>query len=158
MTRQRKIMGRGRVKLMLKHGRIKTLPGVLHIPKLPRNLISVSKLDDAGLNTVFGKNTCKMVRGAMVLMRDFGVELYTSCWEALILMCVTVLLPLSREMKEERSILSQKRRPCCAIKDWGILEKRAFENYTVKVWLKVWLIEIWILISMNIAYMVNRND
>jgi hypothetical protein len=64
-----KIMGRGRVKLLLKDGRIRTLPGVLHIPKLSRSLISVSKLDDAGVDTVFGKNTCKMVRGAMVLMR-----------------------------------------------------------------------------------------
>jgi hypothetical protein len=64
-----KIMGRGRVKLLLKDGRIRTLPGVLHIPKLARSLISVSKLDDAGVDTIFGKNTCKMVRGAMVLMR-----------------------------------------------------------------------------------------
>jgi hypothetical protein len=64
-----KIMGCGRVKLLLKDGRIRTLPGVLHIPKLSRSLISVSKLDDAGVDTVFGKNTCKMVRGEMVLMR-----------------------------------------------------------------------------------------
>jgi hypothetical protein len=56
-----KILGRGRVKLLLKDGSIITLPGVLHIPKLARSLISVSKLDDAGVDTVFGKNTCKMV-------------------------------------------------------------------------------------------------
>jgi hypothetical protein len=56
-----KIMGRGRVKLLLKYGRIRTLPWVLHIPKLARSLIYVSKLDDAGVNTVFGKNTCNMV-------------------------------------------------------------------------------------------------
>jgi hypothetical protein len=64
-----KILGRGRVKLLLKYGRIRTLPGVLHIPKLSKSLISVSKLDDAGVDTVFGKNTCNMVQGAMVLMR-----------------------------------------------------------------------------------------
>jgi hypothetical protein len=64
-----KIMGHGRVKLLLKDGRIRTLPGVLHIPKLARIPISVSKLDDAGVNIVFGKNTCKMVQGAIVLMR-----------------------------------------------------------------------------------------
>jgi hypothetical protein len=67
-----KILGRGRVKLLLKDGRIRTLLGVLHIPKVARSLIYVSKLDDAGMDTVFGKNTCKMVRGAMVLMR--GVQ------------------------------------------------------------------------------------
>jgi hypothetical protein len=56
-----KILGRGKVKLLLKDGRIRTLPGVLHIPKLSRSLISVSKMDDVGVDTVFGKNTCKMV-------------------------------------------------------------------------------------------------
>jgi hypothetical protein len=113
-----KIMGRGRVKLLLKDGRIRTLPGVFHIPKLARSLIYVSKLDDAGVDTVFGKDTCKMVRGEMVLMRGVsGVELYTSCWEALILMGVTVLLSLSREIKKTRPILSLERRPCCGIKD-----------------------------------------
>jgi hypothetical protein len=66
-----KIMGLGRVKLLLKYGRIRTLSGVLHIPKLARSLISVSKLDDAGVDTVLGKGTCKMVQGSMVLMRAF---------------------------------------------------------------------------------------
>jgi hypothetical protein len=62
-------MVHGRVKFLLKYGRIGTLPEVLYIPKLARHLIFVSKLDDAGVDIVFGKNTCKMVRGAMVLMR-----------------------------------------------------------------------------------------
>jgi hypothetical protein len=52
-----KIMGHGRVKLLLKDQRIRTLPGVLHIPKLARSLISVSNLDDTGVDTVLGKGT-----------------------------------------------------------------------------------------------------
>ena len=36
-----------------------------------RSLISVSKLEAAGVDTVLGKVICKMVRGAMVLMRGF---------------------------------------------------------------------------------------
>ena len=56
-----KILGCGRVKLLLKDGRIRTLPRVLHIPKLARSLISVSKMEDAGVDIVFGKGTCKMV-------------------------------------------------------------------------------------------------
>jgi hypothetical protein len=56
-----KILGCGRVKLLLNNGRIRTLPRVLHIPKLARSLISVSKLSDAGVKTVFEKNTCKMI-------------------------------------------------------------------------------------------------
>jgi hypothetical protein len=66
-----KIMGRGRVKLLLKDGRNRTLPWVLHIPKLARSIISISNLDDVGVDTIFGKGTCKMVRGEMVLMRGF---------------------------------------------------------------------------------------
>jgi hypothetical protein len=53
-------LGHGRVKL-LKDERIRTLHGVLHIPKLAKRLISVSKMDDVGVDTVFGKNTWKMV-------------------------------------------------------------------------------------------------
>jgi hypothetical protein len=64
-----KIMGHRRVKLLLKDGRIRTLPGVFHITKLARSLIYLSKLDDAGVETVLGKGTCKMVRREMVLMR-----------------------------------------------------------------------------------------
>jgi len=73
--RKARIIGRGKVKLKLQGGRVRTLPGVLHIPALARNLISVSKLDDAGVKTVFEKDTCKMVRGALILMR--GVRIGT---------------------------------------------------------------------------------
>eukprot|EP00253_Pinus_taeda_P003652 PITA_03652 len=71
--RKARIIGRGKVMLKLQGGRVRTLPGVLHIPALARNLISVSKLDDAGVKTVFEKDTCKMVRGALVLMRGVWI-------------------------------------------------------------------------------------
>jgi hypothetical protein len=61
--------------LRLLDGRIRTLPSVLHIPGLARNLIFVSKMDDAGVKTIFEKETCKMVRGAMVLLK--GVQFGT---------------------------------------------------------------------------------
>jgi hypothetical protein len=70
-----KIIGRGRVKLRLIDGRIRTLPGVLHIPGMARNLIFVSKMEDARVKTFFEKGTCMMVRGAMVLMK--GVQFGT---------------------------------------------------------------------------------
>eukprot|EP00253_Pinus_taeda_P014620 PITA_14620 len=63
------------VKLKLQGGRVRTLLGVLHILALARNLISVSKLDDTGVKKVFEKDTCKMVRGALVLM--WGVRIGT---------------------------------------------------------------------------------
>jgi len=57
-----RIVGCGKLKLKLQGGRVRTLLGVLHIPALARNLISVSKLDDAGVKIVFEKDTYKMVR------------------------------------------------------------------------------------------------
>ena len=66
--RKARIVGCGKVKLKLQGGRIRTLPGVLHIPALDENPISISKMDDAGVQTVFEKDTCKMVWGALVLM------------------------------------------------------------------------------------------
>ena len=63
------IIGCGRVKLKLNDGRFRTLPGVLHIPNLVRNLISIRNMDVVGVKTVCGDGGCKMVRGSMVLMR-----------------------------------------------------------------------------------------
>ena len=44
-----KIIGHGRVKFLLNDGSIKTLPGVLHISGLSRNLIYVNKMVDSGV-------------------------------------------------------------------------------------------------------------
>ena len=66
-------VGHGKVKLKLQVGRIRTHPSVLHIPALARNLISVSKMNDAGVKIVFEKDACKMVRGALVLMRGVWI-------------------------------------------------------------------------------------
>ena len=65
----KKIMGRGRVKLLLNDGRIKTLPGVFHIPGMAKTLIYLNKMAHANVKIVFEKDRCKMVRGTMVLMR-----------------------------------------------------------------------------------------
>ena len=64
-----RIIGRGKFKLKLQGGRIITLSGVSHIPALARNLIYVSKLDDASVKIGFEKDTRKMVCRALVLMR-----------------------------------------------------------------------------------------
>ena len=66
---QASIIRRARVKLKLKDGRIITLPRVLHIQNIERNLLSVGKMDVTGVKTVCGDGGCKMVRGSMVLMR-----------------------------------------------------------------------------------------
>jgi hypothetical protein len=56
-----RIIGRGKFKLRLIDARIRTLSGVIHILGLTRNLISVRKMDDAGVKTIFEKETCRMV-------------------------------------------------------------------------------------------------
>eukprot|EP00253_Pinus_taeda_P034797 PITA_34797 len=65
--RKARIDGCEKFKLKLQGGRTRTLSGVLHIPELAKNLISVSNLDDARVKIVFEKDTCKMVRGALEL-------------------------------------------------------------------------------------------
>jgi hypothetical protein len=105
-----KIVGRGRFKLLLKDGRIRTLPGVLHIPKLVRSLISVRKLDDAGADTVLGKGTCKMVRGAMVLIR--GVQcrtLYNLLGSTYTNGCNNFVVPEQRNEGEKTNTIIEKK-------------------------------------------------
>jgi hypothetical protein len=46
---------------------------VLHVLGLERNLISVSKMSDAGVHTLFQKDSCKMVICAMVLMNEVHI-------------------------------------------------------------------------------------
>ena len=65
------IIGRGRVKIKMKDGMIRTIPGVIHIPNLARNLIFVGKMGVVGVKIMCGDGGCKMVRGSMVLMRGF---------------------------------------------------------------------------------------
>jgi hypothetical protein len=72
-----KIIGQGKFKLKIMDGRIRTLPGVLHIPGLDRNLVSIIKMDDAGVKTMFEKETYRMVRGEMVLLK--GVQCGNMC-------------------------------------------------------------------------------
>jgi hypothetical protein len=64
-----RIIGRGKFKLRLIDGRIRTLPGVMHIPGLDINLISLRKMDNAGVKKIFEKETCRMVQGEMVLLK-----------------------------------------------------------------------------------------
>jgi hypothetical protein len=58
---------------MLRDGRRRTLPGVLHILRLEKNLISVTRMSDTRVHIVFEKDSCKMVRGAMVLVREVWI-------------------------------------------------------------------------------------
>ena len=86
------------------------------------------------------------------------MELCTSYWEELSLMGVTTLFFSRIKMKKIKSLTSLEEILCCGIKDWDILERRVFNHYKVKVWLKVCLTLIHILISVNIVYVSRRFD
>jgi hypothetical protein len=64
-----RIIGKGKFKSRLIDGRIRTLPSVLNIPRVAINFISVRKMDDAEVKKIFGKETCRVVRGEMVLLK-----------------------------------------------------------------------------------------
>lgn len=64
-----RIIGHGRVKLLHKDGRIRTLPEDLHNPMLDRSLKIMSKMSDENVHTMFENKTYNMIRGEMVLMR-----------------------------------------------------------------------------------------
>lgn len=69
------IVGRGKVRIRFPDGRIKRISGVLHIPGLKWNLLSVSKLIDAGVQVVFSDARCKMIKGSMMIAK--GVKFDT---------------------------------------------------------------------------------
>jgi hypothetical protein len=60
--------------LKLTDGRIRTLPGVIHILGLERNFIFVIKMYDERVKLVFKKETCRMVQGEMVLLKGVWFE------------------------------------------------------------------------------------
>jgi hypothetical protein len=67
-------------------------------------------------------------------------------------MGVIVPLFLILELKKKELLQYLEKSLYCGIKDWGILERIAFDYYMVKVWLKVCLTALWILISVKIVY------
>ena len=46
-----------------------TLEDVRYIPGIKKNMISISQFDSTGYAAEFGKGSCKIVNGAMVLAR-----------------------------------------------------------------------------------------
>ncbi|WVZ24581.1 hypothetical protein V8G54_003125 [Vigna mungo] len=64
-----KIVGIGEVTLTTKIGNKLVLKEVRHVPEMRLNLISVGKLDDAGMNNQFGDGRWKLCRGSMIVAR-----------------------------------------------------------------------------------------
>jgi hypothetical protein len=147
-----KIVERGRVRLILQDGRKITLPGVLHILGLARNLICVSKMSDAGVHTLFQKDSCKMVRGAIVLIKGVQIgTLYKMFWNVDLTRCnniispkagstSTQLDPTQAESIQTNSTRHDKIDPTMLWHErMGHIGKKDFNPCITKVWSKVFL-------------------
>jgi len=55
------IVGRGRVLIRIPNGKVKGINGVLNNPSLAGNILSISKLNDVGVQVIFTNKGCKMV-------------------------------------------------------------------------------------------------
>ncbi|WVY90442.1 hypothetical protein V8G54_035956 [Vigna mungo] len=64
-----KIVGIGEVTLTTENGTRLVLKEVRHVPEMRLNLISVGKLDDAGMNNQFSDGKWKLCRGSMIVAR-----------------------------------------------------------------------------------------
>ncbi|GFZ04980.1 hypothetical protein Acr_17g0005520 [Actinidia rufa] len=61
--------GVGNVKIKMFDGAVRTLDGVVYIPKLRKNLISLSRMDSNGCKYFAGGGAMKITRGGKVLMK-----------------------------------------------------------------------------------------
>ncbi|WVZ00881.1 hypothetical protein V8G54_026950 [Vigna mungo] len=66
-TLEHKIVGIGEVTLTTENGTRLVLKEVRHVPEMRLNLISVGKLDDAGMNNQFSDGKWKLCRGSMIV-------------------------------------------------------------------------------------------
>ncbi|GFY90822.1 hypothetical protein Acr_07g0010190 [Actinidia rufa] len=69
-----KIQGVGNVKIKMFDGAVRTLGGVVYIPKLRRNLISLSQMDSNGCKYFAGGGAMKITRGGKILMKGEKCE------------------------------------------------------------------------------------
>jgi hypothetical protein len=60
------IVSRGRVLIRFHNGRLKGIGVVLHILSLAQNLLSISTLNDVGVQVIFFDKGCNTNQGAMV--------------------------------------------------------------------------------------------
>jgi hypothetical protein len=149
-----KIIGWGRVRLTLQDGRSRALPGVLHIPGLERNLISVTKMSDAGVHLYFRRIFCKMVKGLMILMKGFWIgTLYKLLGKVNSTGCNNIIVPkvdstrnrleftqlgMSR-FKPTQKVIVNSTRPCYGMRGWDILKEKDFKLCITKAWSKIFL-------------------
>ncbi|GAV88120.1 hypothetical protein CFOL_v3_31543 [Cephalotus follicularis] len=71
-----KIIGHGKVRLKMSDGSVRTLPGVMHIPTMSKNLLSVGPMADAGVTF-----SCDKLVDQLSLHEEFDMVLCINCLE-----------------------------------------------------------------------------
>jgi len=130
-------------------GKVRSLPSVMHIPGLARNLIFVSKIIDANVDFNCYKNSCNMVHGSMVLV--WGVQagtLYKLLGSTITNECNNSFILETKVDWTNKSTLWHQR--------LGHIGEKDCVLYTWNVWLKKFLIFQWVLISMSITFISTR--
>jgi hypothetical protein len=103
------------------------------------SLIYVSKMEDAGVKTIFEKGTCKMVRGAMVLMKGVQFGTLSKLLGRTISDGYNSSMVPDIRVEEERTPIVSGEKVMLWHQRMGHIKRRVFDYYTVKVWLKVCL-------------------
>jgi hypothetical protein len=142
---------------------------VLCIPGLARNTIFVSKTSDVGVHTLFQKDSCKMVRGAMVLMKGFHIgTLYkvlgnvesTRCNNIIAHEVDSTSTQLDPTWVESAQTDSTKHDKIDVTMLWhermGHMGEKGLRAMHIKVWSKVFLNVVYKSTFVNIAFMENK--
>jgi hypothetical protein len=93
---------------------------VLHIPGLARNLISINKMSDAGVHTLFPKDTCKIAKYVMVLIKGVWIgTLYKLLGNVDSTGCNNIVVPKDDstqlgliQFKPTRQFITKSTQPC----------------------------------------------
>jgi hypothetical protein len=107
-------------------GRIRTLLSVLHISRLPINLISVSKMDDTAVKTIFEKETFRMVRGTMVLLKGVWFGTLYMLHGSIISDDCSSSIVLDIGVEEERTLTVSREKVTLWHKKLRHIEKKGF--------------------------------
>jgi hypothetical protein len=137
-------------------GRIRTLLGVLHILGLAINLICVSKMDDAGVKIVFEKETCRMVRGEMVLLKGVWIgNMYKLQRSTISDRCNSSIVP-NIGVEEEKNPTVSGENTMLWHQRLGHIREKGLRLLHGKGMVEGMSNSLWILIFVNIVYMGRR--
>ena len=127
-------------------------------PNLERNFISIRNMDVTGVKTVCGDGGCKMVWGSMVLMRGFWYgTLYKLLGKPIINECNNYVV-LEEGGKDDITLTASAGKTMLWHQRLGHIGEKGLWELQGKGMVEGLRIALWILISVNIAYMEKKSS